>query len=490
VTGRPALGVRSSPRIRGRTAWLLGADLPPSERAYYHAFLVAIVLCWSPSKLAAYAAPFVAIGLYVVEARVLRPLVAVAAWIGAFAVLAVVHAVLVPRFVWTSAGLAAITYGVLLFLWAVPSRRIGGGELTGRMATVLRWVVVLEGLLGIAQALYGFRHTGSFDVSNGDYVEGTISPGLAPSGTFSNPMFAANMGLALVLLLPLARRPRHWAAMALGGLALVLASVLHVLLALGVAVVGATLLVPPRWKDVSRRARAAVAGSAVVGLVMVGAFLASNVRTAPALARAFASGNSPRAQEVRRVLTELPGAYPYQPFIGVGAGQFSSRAGLIGTGLYLGGIDHPRSLPLLPTGISGPQRRFLMDLWRQAASLPHVSSFQEPFFSWQSVYTEFGWPGLLGIATFVAWVLVRARRRSRRPGSRTLGWAVAAATLMLFVLGFAENYWEVPQAILVGTMLLKAAYAVMGGEDAVRAEPGERRGVQRVPAAGHARTVA
>ncbi|MDP9343743.1 MAG: hypothetical protein M3Q23_16955, partial [Actinomycetota bacterium] len=391
----PARSPAAAASLRRRLAWVVGADLPPPERAFHHAFVVAILLCWSPFKLAAYAAPFAGIGVYVAEARNLRPLVRAAAWIGGFAVLAVVHAVLVPGFVWTSAGLAAVTYGVLLFVWAVPSR--GGRGLTGRMATVLRWVVVVEGVLGIVQALYGFNHTGSFDVSNGDYVEGTISPGLGASGTFANPMFAVNMAMALVLLLPLARRPRHWAAMAVGGVALVLASVLHVLLALGVAVVGAALLVPPRWKGVSPRARAALVGSVLVGLVLVGAVLASNVRTAPALARAFASGNSPRAQEVRRVLTEMPGAYPYQPFIGLGPGQFSSRAGLIGTGMYFGGIDHPRGLPLLPAGISGPQRRFLMDLWREAGAIPHLSSFQEPFFSWQSVETELGWPGLLGV---------------------------------------------------------------------------------------------
>ncbi len=474
-------------------ARLVGTDLPRPERAYYHAFLVAILLCWSPSKGAAYAAPFVGIGLYVVEARVLRPLAAVAAWIAAFALLAAVHAFLVPHFVWTSAGLAAITYGVVLILWAVPTRRVAGDGVVGRMATVLRWVIVLEGLLGIVQAVYGFGHTGSFDVANGDYVEGTISPGLGPSATFSNPMFAANMALALVLLVPLTRRPRHWAALVVGGLALVLASVLHVLLVLGVGAVIATIVVPPRWRALSRRAALAVAGAVVFGLAVVGAFLASNVRTAPALARAFASGNSPRAQEVRLVLSEMPRAYRYQPFIGLGPGQFSSRAGLIGTGLYLGGIDHPDHLPLLPTGISGPQRRFLLGPWRRAASLPHVSSFQEPFFSWQSVYTEFGWPGLVGVAAFVGWLLARVRGWRRRPGRRALGWAVAAGTLVLFLLGFTENYWEVPQAILIGAMLLKAEYAAMGNADPVRAEPGgpgQRASVERVPPASRMPAVA
>ncbi|MDP9343349.1 MAG: hypothetical protein M3Q23_14905, partial [Actinomycetota bacterium] len=80
--------------------------------------------------------------------------------------------------------------------------------------------------------------------------------------------------------------------------------------------------------------------------------------------------------------------------------------------------------------------------------------------------------------------------RSRRPGSRALGWAVAAATLMLFFLGFAENYWEVPQAILVGAMLLKAEYATMAARAMPLAEPGQRPGIRRVAAARPAPTVA
>ena len=44
-------------------------------------------------------------------------------------------------------------------------------------------------------------------------------------------------------------------------------------------------------------------------------------------------------------------------------------------------------------------------------------------------------------------------------GSRQLGSVLVAGILFLALIGLQETYWEVPQAILIGLLLLKAMYA-------------------------------
>src|SRR5690606_13693093 len=96
---------------------------------------------------------------------------------------------------------------------------------------------VIQAALGIVQALYGASLSGSFDIANGDYVEGTIHPWLPSGRSFSNPMFAANMAVMLLALAPyiMKRRRRYFFPFLLGSMALILASVVHVLLFLAAA---------------------------------------------------------------------------------------------------------------------------------------------------------------------------------------------------------------------------------------------------------------
>jgi len=159
--------------------------------------------------------------------------------------------------------------------------------------------------------------------------------------------------------------------------------------------------------------------------------------------------------------------YPWLPIVGIGTGQFSSRAGLIGTGMYFGSPANPRSIPLLPEGMSEPFRLFVFDLWLslyfdQQGNYVHVmnntSSTYKPYFSWLSVYVEWGGIVAFVILAIIGRMLWKIHRYASTPERRLNAVAISAEIIFLFLLGAQENYWEVPQAIFVGLILLKIQY--------------------------------
>ena len=76
-----------------------------------------------------------------------------------------------------------------------------------------------------------------------------------------------------------------------------------------------------------------------------------------------------------------------------------------------------------------------------------------------SVYTELGAPALLAVFVYGAILLIRMKVRAESPQEKWLAVSSGAGICFLLLLGFQENYWEVPQAILVGLMLVQTMYA-------------------------------
>jgi hypothetical protein len=155
----------------------------------------------------------------------------------------------------------------------------------------------------------------------------------------------------------------------------------------------------------------------------------------------------------------MPAKFPLMPFIGLGPGQFSSRAALMGTGLYFGGVFNSHPLPLLPQAASGALQDYLLDLWVEEASNKYYGSTQKAYFSWLSVYSEMGGLTIAAVVITLLLLLRRIELRSRGNAQDLRCTAVAAGIIFLALIGIQENYWEVPQAILVGCILLKAMYA-------------------------------
>jgi hypothetical protein len=213
-----------------------------------------------------------------------------------------------------------------------------------------------------------------------------------------------------------------------------------------------------------RRARLVIAGALVFGL---GYFaLADNlagISQVAAQAIDLEAVDIPRAILLTRVFSELPDDAPQQPFVGLGLGQFSSRASLIASGLYLGGPDSPRPVPLLSpqaTRLASSYCFSLLVAYKESELV--IGSTEQPFFSWLSIYTELGAIGLVGVLGVISLAIRRVQRRVReRPELYARGVSFVTATGFFTLIGLQDNYWEAPQAMLLGLLLLQVLYATI-----------------------------
>lgn len=431
-------------------------------RAYFYVFLLGMVLCWSPSKPLAYLAPWLGIGLFLLLTRSQRVLARVLLILLIWAAPLPLYALLTPGFVLHSAMLTLLTYGTFIFLFAIPTKPLANPRLSERMLTVARWVLLFEASWGILQGLASASRTGTFDGATGDAVAGTIRP-FTVYPDFSNAMFATNVALLLLCLFPsFVQERKGKLPVLLGSIALILASVLHVLLLLAISVAVAFVLYYPGF--FKRKAGLfSLFGLSVLALLAV-VLLSNNFATVNSFARQTIAGETPRSQTVSRVVTEATVQYPWLSLIGIGPGQFSSRAGLIGTGMYFGGPENPKPIPLLPQGMSTPFEEYVLDTWLRMALNPTIndtSSTYKPFFSWLSIYVEWGLIGVLLALGITGNLLWRVWRRRSYSSQRLQSAMISAGIMFIFLLGIQENYWEVSQAIFVGTVLLKMQYATL-----------------------------
>ena len=443
--------------------------------AYYKGFVFVLLVSFSPLKMFTYALPalFTCWMLLRTGQRVISTRPAAILCIGA-ATAPVFYALVVDEFLGLNYVLALITYSSFLPVIVLDGRLFSSPGLLRRLLLVSSVMIAFEGAYGMVQAIYGVSQTGAFSGGNGDYVDGTIHPSLSAEPTFSNPMFAVNMALMILacLSLPDVFKGRRRAYLLVGTAALVLASVVHVLVFLVAALVGAYVLTRTRTR-VRTRSRSSYRNIVIVlalggGLVYVA--LPEDVSGIMSVAESAVDLETlsvPRAVMLYRVFTDLPAAAPHQPFVGLGPGQFSSRASLIASGLYLGGPNAPKGLPMMAPQATQLSSEYCLDLMLAFAdSSEFIGSTHQPFFSFLSVYTELGLIAVILGLWSIFRIIRRARARGRAdPGLKNQVFLFATGTIFVVLLGLQENYWEVPQAILVGLLLLKVMYAnIMYGE--------------------------
>lgn len=435
---------------------------------YYECFVVVLILSFTPLKAISYVLPwFVTIRLWGVGVVASKSLLML---LGASLMGGIIYLVVESEFLLLNYLVALLTYSSWVPILLVDARLVASRNLLGRMVLASSTMVVIQGSVGIAQAIYGAIQTGSFSGANGDYVAGTIYPYFGAERAFSNPMFAVNMALLLMACMAIpegsagAKRASY---VSVGLVSLVLASVVHALVFLIAGLIVAALLTAGRQTgQLTGYGRLRLASVILVVGVLSYVALPDNVKNIGAVAERaldLEAVNIPRAVMLSRVLSELPGDAPAQPYVGLGPGQFSSRASLIMSGVYFGGPDNPKSLPFVAAQSTRLTSDYCIDLMVTASGLDpdgQIGSSQQPFFSWLSVYTELGVAGVLGILLTVGGVLIRVRRAVRtRPKMRLLALFLIAGSVLLFLLGWQENYWETPQAIFVGLLLLKIMYA-------------------------------
>lgn len=447
-----------------------GRDYP---RWILSAYLIVLLVCFSPLKTVAYTLPlfFIAWGTFVGRMgwRALRRLIVL---LVGLCFLSLVHAALYEDFLWVNFLVGLVTYSAVWTLF-LDFSRVTSQALIRRLFRLTVGFLAFQACFGILQALYSAVAVsgGSFDISAGDAVKGTINPSLIGDGLGSNQMFAILLSLFVIAIYPsrhsfLSRAERAWLPVI--ALSWVLASVMHtVIFAIGAIVVGAVLspvVGARRWfGQLVYRARLLVYGVVLVGVVLLAArvFLPQNLGNLPGLlgqtAASFRQAQpvSPKVIATLNTLTVLPRAEDSQPVVGLGLGQYSSRAGLIMSGTYLSGGFYlaPRSRTV---------SNDLIYQLQESIRNQNIGSTFFPYYSWLSIYGEFGVIGVLAVLC-VAVIAIRRVRRIQRVADMpihvaTLGQSVTIAIIYLLFLGLQDNYWEFTQAIFPPLILLKLSY--------------------------------
>lgn len=147
---------------------------------------------------------------------------------------------------------------------------------------------------------------------------------------------------------------------------------------------------------------------------------------------------------------------PKNLLLGVGMGQFGSRAALIATGEYLS-FELPHRL----TGESTYYHDFIRPAELEYLNHGEESAISKPYCSVLNLIVEFGVPLALLLVFAVSKQFYRNRQLTRSFDSHTRAVGLwANVGLVFFVLCcFIENYVEFPQAIFVPTLLYVAAQA-------------------------------
>lgn len=428
------------------------------QKAYLALFAVSLTVAFSPFKAVAYLLPFLGLLLLVGIGRrwtILRNLGLITM---VYILLVLLHAAFGPVLVWPNALLWLVTNGTLIFLLAVPSAGLYNEVLLSAMFRLARGFLLFESLWGLGQALRGYLHFGSFDGAIGDFVSGTIAP-FSQEASFANPMFAANLAVLMVFVWTFARRgDRSYPVLSLGMVTLLCTSVLHLILSFFLAL-GAAQLLCRRFRPRT------VVSVALVVLVAIGGLALtqrSNLGLYESYATLILENRLPKVEMTRRVAAELAPRDHFFALFGYGPGQFLSRAGLMATGRYLGTPQHPRKLPLLPSGLTAPQQRQMLDLWETSLWEAGYggSAMAKPWSSWLAIGSEFGLFGLLAVLLGMGKIVWEA---SRAEAFRK--WQRAAVLLVFMVgflglLGLVELYWETSQAVFVGILLAKFIYSL------------------------------
>ncbi len=326
-------------------------------------------------------------------------------------------------------------------------------------------ICILEAAVGIGQAIYGYWiNAGSFDLAAGDVVKGTIGLAPLPDGTGSNQMYAILQSSMLALLVAmraeLARRPIVLPVVVVA-VSWLFASVMHTILLWLVALILSGVIAPrvyPKRRSLRRVVRVVSVPIFVVGFVLL--FMPANLtRVLPTVVglSLLGKGAAPASKLIAAKNTAefVPMIAPYQPYIGIGPGQYSSRAGLILSGEYLG-----RSIPV--SGYAGEALdENILGLWRRFKQSNITGSTFFPFFSWLSIYGELGMLGVvaIGVAGFALIRRMRACARRAHP----LATGLTFLTIYVLLLGFQDNYWEFSQVMLPILLVGKICHQYLRG---------------------------
>ena len=437
------------------------------QRIYYCSFLLILLINFSPLKILAYFSPLIFISflfLFTDE----RPLIILRGiyFLIIIIILFYVYYLVYDSFVIQNYLLAILTYSSFYPLLFIINKKIANDNLLNKMLKVSLIVFTFEAIYGIIQAVYGFYVRGYFLGNSGDFVEGTIHPQLNTEASFSNPMFTVNMSMLLlgVLVFMKLYHKNVKVSLVLGIITLFLASVIHVIIFLLIAAFITAIIFYKNelFHFTFSKIRWRFSSFILIGTIAIAviALIFDRKEQIIDLGNQYLLNEVPRAIATNNFFDDIVPDNKEAIFIGLGPGQFSSRASLIGSGNYLGGINNPRSVPLLKNKSNYFADQYIISLIEKTASIEYYGSSQQPFYSWLSIISEFGILIFLSIIIFIFYLIRKLKIASGKSSNiRFLAALTSTGIIFLFLLGAQENYYEIPQAIFSGILLLKVMYS-------------------------------
>jgi hypothetical protein len=278
----------------------------------------------------------------------------------------------------------------------------------------------------------------------------------------------------MLFLIPYAveRKRLTVASLVFCGFATLLSSVMHLFVFLVIAI-AITLLINliigrvPKW---------------LIGLIITVVFFSALVYyIMPFNVRVFLPRHIENIQEnpkiiVFRRLFLAFGEHPQLPIIGFGPGQGVSRAAFIATGDYL-------REPIEKFGITKHTPNFNADnvitFWpgfgQQMATMRPLGSTLRPISSWLALFSEAGFTGVLLILIIIGRLIIKPIK-DFQPGkiNNPIFFSFRTGILFLFLMGFQEFYWEYPQAIFLGIVLLKILHGKLIASNRDDIHPGQK----------------
>jgi len=459
------------PGLGGPTTFALASVQQPlsaKQRRFLRLYVASLVISFSPSKAAGAMVAwfFLAAMVLYVRHRSATHLSKYCLFLGLYTGVGILYWISYEGFSFGNYYLFLITASSALIL-LYDLREFATPPVLLKMTASTSVILIVEAGYGILQGVVGFLVRGTLDGATGDFVRGTIELNLlSHAGTGSNQMYAILMSTLLLFVVAATpgrgvRRKRQPTAIA--WLAWLQASVMHSIVYLAAATsmagLGDTFLrvrnkllggQRGRWKT---RLKLFGALAVTAGVVMLA--LPQNLATLPRHVRdtflISESGVSEKAVATYNTIFRLSRDEPVQPFVGLGLGQYSSRAALIRSGEYLSA-----RVPI-PVYANEYTQAYILSLWESFSERhPGGGSTYFPFYSWLSVYGELGILGVVAVTVLLAMTAWRILRR-RSAVFRYLSLVTLILLIYVAMLGLQDNYWEWTQAIFPAFLILRLA---------------------------------
>lgn len=474
----------SSEQIPSDVVELYARKRRRKQRRFMQVFLLGLILAFSPSKALGLISPLIVLAalIFYVQLRPIYHLQKLMLFGVAYLSFGLFYWLVMPEFWWPNYLLILITFSTA-FLLMYDFSRILDARYIAQLGRVTLVVIVLESLYGIFQFILAIATRG-YSVSVGDVVWGTLAPLNNPAHAGTSPYFV--LLISTLLLFVVAVSPPKLPFSTLVGLCIValcwlLASLIHSIVYFALAAVMATafmMLFKPRRRSQRKKKR----GGLFVTIVILALTVGGGALVHPDNFRRIQSvivdatesfgpnSNNGKLRVIYVTIFELPHQILLQPLVGVGPGQYSSRAAMIATGEYL----TRASIPLLPDYTSDLTERYVMP-----AFFASNSSTNSPTSSWLALYGELGmigW-GMLMLLLLLATLRFSLSALTDLP---RLGFASLVLVLYLFFMGFQNLYWEYNQGILPGILVLKLCYDFVRYNQRVRVIIAEEQGAKQV----------